>query len=325
MKRWMIIGGGGVFGIHLARHLLAAGVERVVGVGRNPLPAPEFTLRTGEGDPRFAFHQVHMTHEPERLLRLAMREQPDVVVNFAALAAWLSWEDSWRYYDTNVVALARFAEGLMGQPWLKRFIQVGTSELYGSVTAPADETAPLRPTSPYAVSKMAADLHMLSLASRGFPAMVIRPSNCYGEGQLFYRILPRAAWCARAGVRLPLEGGGTARKSYMHADDLARAIVLMARDGEVGKVYNAGPSDPVSIRDLVGIVARCTGVAFEDLVQEAPARRGEDACYWLASGEIAKLGWSPRIHLEDGVQRVVDWVTACFDRLPPPQPFVLRS
>lgn len=321
--KWMILGGGGVFGIHLARHLLGRDAERVICVGRNVWPQPPFSLDTGRGDKRFRYEQIHILHEPERLLALMEHEQPEVIVNFAALAYATSWVDSRRYYETNVVALARLTEALTGRPWLKRFVQIGTSELYGSVTKPVTEDAPLKPTSPYAVSKMAGDLHLLTL--KDFPSIIMRPSNCYGEGQALYRVMPRAAWCAVTGQKMPLEGGGAVRKSYMHASDLASAITTAVDKGEPGNVYNAGPEDPVAIRFVVEAIARVAKIPIDDLIEPAPGRFGEDHCYWLDSSRLKALGWSPKIGLDDGAFRMLTWARMNKSALQEPEPFVLRA
>src|SRR6202023_2927538 len=103
-------------------------------------------------------------------------------------------------------------------------------------------------------SKAAGDLHLLSIAKTlNFPMNIIRPSNGYAPGQQLYRILPRAVVCGLSGRKLPLHGGGASRKSYLHARDLAKAIHLVAQNAELGKVYNVGPKEPISIRSLVAL------------------------------------------------------------------------
>lgn len=325
-SRWMILGGAGVFGVHLAGYLLEHGAARVVCVGRNPWPASPFTLDVGRSDPRFHYEQVHIFHESPRLFRLMEQERPDVIVNFAAQAYATSWEESELYYQTNVTALVRICEWLMGKKWLDRFIQIGTSELYGSVTAPATEDFPLLPTSPYAVSKLAADMHLQTLTPRGFPAIILRPSNAYGEAQQLYRVVPGASWCAVQGKKFPLQGGGVVRKSYLHARDLASAVAVVAECGQVGRVYNCGPEHPVTIRALVENVARVAHVPADELIALAPRREGEDACYWLNSDRIRKIGWNPLVDLDDGIARVIHWVRRNMNILPTERPeFVLRT
>ncbi len=330
MKSFVLLGGGGVFAVHYAKYLLekAEGVEKVVCVGRNPVAAPPFTFGVGDNDPRYAYRQIHIVFEQDRLFELFDAVKPDVIVNFAALAYATSWVKSHRYYETNVVAVSRMCEELMKRDYLKRFLQIGTSELYGAVNKAVDENYPLTPTSPYAVSKMAADLHLETLwAVRKFPMNILRPSNAYGPGQLLYRILPRAVYCALKGEKLPLEGGGRVKKSYIHSQDLAHAIHLINTKAEFGKIYNAGPELPCTIRHLVELVAEEMDMPFEQLCDIVPGRVGEDAQYWLDSSRIKQdLGWEPKISLREGVRDMIEWGRRYIDQLPDKVPeFVLRA
>jgi len=310
MKTYVILGGNGPFGVHTARYLLEhANPARVICVGRGAEKAAPFTLDVGKGDPRYSYQQIHLVYEQDRLFELFDAEKPQVIINFAALAHGASWTKSWRFYDTNVTSLAKMVEQLTSRDYLERFVQVGSSELYGAVNVPATEDHPLNATSPYSVSKLAGDLHLVSMFNvKKFPMNIIRPSNAYGPGQQLYRVLPRAVIAGLSGQRLPLEGGGGAKKSYIHATDLARALYLIAEKAPAGRVYNAGPADPVSIRYLVELVAQEIGMPFEQLADIRPARAGEDAQYWLDSTRIkAELGWEPEIGLEVGVRDMVEW------------------
>lgn len=310
MKTFVLLGGGGVFGIHTARFLLEnANPKKVICVGRNIPRSPAYTLEVGRGDPRYRYEQIHITFEQDRLLELLDREEPQVIINFAALAHSSSWTRSWRYYDTNVTMLARLCESLLGRSYLERFVQIGTSELYGHTEVPATEKAPLRPTSPYAVSKMAADLHLESLwRVCRFPVNILRPSNAFGPGQQLHRVLPRAVLCALTGQKLPLEGGGRTRRSFIHAADLATAIHIVSERAPLGRIYNVGPKEPISIYDLVSFVAKQCGLSMDQLCEVVEGRKGEDQQYWLDSTLIKnELGWEPRISLEDGVADMIAW------------------
>lgn len=329
MKTYIILGGNGVFGVHAAKFLLeSANPKKVICVGRNPAKSAPFTLDVGKGDPRYAYHQIHVVFEQDRLFELFDRERPDVIVNFAALAYATSWDHSYRYYETNVVSLAKMTEGLAKRDYLKRFIQIGTSELYGSTPKPAREDQPLNPTSPYAVSKMAGDLHLDTYWKvRKFPMNILRPSNAYAPGQLMYQVLPRAVLCGLTGKRLPLEGGGKARKSYMHARDIGLAIHLIAEKAPMGETYNCGPEAAVSIRELIELVAKRMGIPFDQLCQEVPGRVGEDAQYWLNSSKIKRdVGWRETVSLEQGVDEMIAWGKKYLPQIvDEPQDFVLRA
>ena len=295
-----ILGSGGVFGTNLAAYLLAQG-HTVMGIGRSPKKPECFSLGVD-----YPYHAYHITYEWEYARREILLFNPDAIVNFAAQgegAASFGW-DNWRYYETNCVGLVRLVSDLD-----YRFVHIGSSEVYGSVNKPVGESAPLCPSSPYSISKAAFDQHLVAMNRvKGFPMNIIRPSNCLAEGQQLHRIVPKAAICALTGRELVLHGGGVAMKSYLHADDLSKAILTVIQKGSIGDIYNCGPDEPVSIRHIVELVAAACAVPFDSFVQVGPERMGQDGQYWLSSEKIKLLGWKQQIPLADGIKRVVDWV-----------------
>jgi dTDP-glucose 4,6-dehydratase len=319
MTKYVVLGGNGVFGVQAAQYLLDhADPAKVICVGRNPEKPGPFTLDLGKGDSRYEYHQIHVLYEQDRLLELFDKERPEVIVNFAAQGEGAaSWSKFWRFYETNTVALAKITEDLLKRDYLKRWIQIGTSELYGSCDFPAKETTPITPTSPYAASKAAGDMHLLCISSvLKFPMNIIRPSNAYAPGQLLHRVIPKAVVCGLTGQKLPLQGGGRARKSYIHARDLGRAIHLVAEKAPLGTVYNAGPKDPISIRDLVAKVAEHLKMPFEQLCEVTADRLGQDSQYWLDSSAIKRdVGWEPQISLDEGLKEMVAWGRKYIDEL----------
>jgi len=319
MKTYAIIGGNGVFGIHTALYLLAnAEPKKVICIGRNPEKPEPFTLNLGKGDDRYSYYQIHMVFEHDRMVELLDAEKPDIIINYAAIAEpALSFKHSARYYDSNVMAVARLCEDLMARDYLERFIQIGTSELYGSTERASREDDPLKPTTPYAVSKAAADMHLDSLFNvLKFPMNIVRPSNAYAPGQLLYRIIPKTVVFGLTGRKLPLQGGGKARKSYLHARDLAHALHLVIEKAPLGTTYNVGPPEPTSIRDLVIKTAQAMDKTLEDVAEEAPDRLGQDSQYWLDSSAIARdTGWEMQIGLDEGLAEMVKWGRTYFDFL----------
>lgn len=318
-KTYVILGGNGVFGVHAAFYLLEnANPKKVICVGRNSEKPRAFTLDLGKGDPRYAYHQIHIVHEQDRLFELFDTEKPQVIINFAAQGEGAaSWSKSWRFYETNTTALAKMTEGLMARDYLERWVQIGTSELYGSVDFPAKEDTPVQPTSPYAASKAAADMHLISISKvLKFPMNILRPSNAYASGQQLHRVIPKTILFGLTGRKLPLEGGGRASKSYIHARDLARAIYLVSENTPFGTVYNVGPQEPISIRDLVATIAQLMDIPFDDLCETTSERLGQDSQYWLDSSAIKRdVGWEPEIGLEEGIMEVIAWAREHLDYL----------
>jgi dTDP-glucose 4,6-dehydratase len=328
-KTYAILGGGGSFGIHTALYLLDhARPEKVIGIGRNPLRGPAFSLGIGKCH-GYEYHARHVTHELDLLLELLDRERPDVIVNFAAQGEGaVSWKHSWRFFETNSMALVRLCEELAKRDWLQRFIQIGTSEMYGSVDHAVTEEEPIKPSSPYAASKVAFDMYLLSVSRfLKFPMNILRPSNAYCSGQLLHRVVPKAILCGLIGEKLPLHGGGKAEKSYIHARDLGRAIHLVAEAAPLGTVYNVGPQDPTSIRHVVELCAAAIDVKFEDLCAVTEDRLGQDSRYWLDSSAIRRdLGWEPQIGWTEGLAEVVAWARTHLDELRlAPRDYTLRA
>jgi dTDP-glucose 4,6-dehydratase len=310
-KTYAVLGGGGSFGLHMSKYLLDhANPAKVIAVGRN-LPKHEcFTLGIGDGDPRYRYHAYHVNYELDLLMELLDREKPEIIINFAAQGEGAtSLKHSWRYFETNCVALATLAEQFQSRNYLERFIHIGTSELYGSVEHAAAEDEPIKPTSPYAASKAAFDMHLISIHRfLKFPMNIVRPSNAYGPGQQLHRVIPKAVLCGLTGQKLPLHGGGYAEKSYIHNRDLARAIHLVSQKAPLGTVYNAGPKNPTSIRRVVELVAEALEVPFEELCEVTGDRQHQDSRYWLDSTAIKRdVGWEPQISWQEGMREMVEW------------------
>ena len=140
-------------------------------------------------------------------------------------------------------------------------------------------------------------------------------------------MIPKTIVCGLTGRKLPLQGGGRAEKSYIHARDLARAIHLVSEKAPFGTVYNAGPKDPTSIRRVVELTAQALGIPFEQLCEMTEDRLGQDSRYWLDSSAIKKdVGWEPQISWEEGLQEMADWGRKYIDQLRDwPMDYVLRA
>tara|TARA_B100000989_G_C19510186_1_gene458591 strand:- start:7 stop:996 length:990 start_codon:yes stop_codon:yes gene_type:complete len=317
--RYLIIGGAGVFALHTIRKLLSnKNTSLVLSTGRNMQRHGAFSLDIDSKKyPHFIYKQVHLTFETDKLINLIKSYKINYIINFAALAHATSWQNSYRYYDTNISAVAKLVESIYDFKYLKQFLQIGSSEVYGSTAKPAKETTSPNPTSPYAVSKLATDLHLLTcFKHNGFPVNIIRPSNCYGPTQLLYRIIPKTILYLKEGKKFPLEGGGKAEKSFMHADDLANALDLILKSKKYGEIYNCGVKKPVTMRKLVEIISEKLNKDFDESVKITKARKTEDQKYWIDSTKIKKeLGWKPVISIEDGIEDCINWVERYRDEL----------
>ena len=280
-----------------------------------------------EDSNQFWYSALHLVTELPAILERMDEFEPEVVVNFAALCeVGLSWDHALDYYETNLMSLVRLTNELAKRAWLKRFVQIGSSEVYGSVTRPVTESDALNPSTPYAASKAVFDFHLKAISrTQAFPGIIAMPSNGYCEGQTLNRIIPKTIICALTGKKLALQGGGVARKSYLHADDISRGIMLLMESGAIGETYNIGPKESISIRELVSLTAAFCGKTLEEVADVAPERLGQDSQYLLDSSKIMAGGWEQKISLADGLTRMVNWVESYPELLTMDQSYTHRA
>lgn len=274
---------------------------RNLGIDARALSRPEFDLR-----------------QPGSLVGDLVRYGGyDTVVNFAALnMVGESWQNAGDYYETNVAGAARLATDLR-ESGIRRFVQISTPEIYGTMNAFLKESAPINPTTPYAISRAACDMHLKAMHRQyGFPVCFTRSVNVYGPEQPLYRIIPKTAMCILLGRKLELHGGGVSTRSFMHIKDVSEGVLLVATDGEPGETYHTSTSDQTSIRSLVQKICDRLDARFEDVVVDVEERPGKDMAYQLDSSKIREqLGWSDRISLDEGLDETVSWVKANFNQL----------
>lgn len=301
-----LLGGGGCFALNFAQHLSKAGIEHF-GIGRSAKKLYPFWLV----EHHYPYWALHIVDQLPAVMAVLDTERPDVIVNFAAQGEGAAsfGANAPDFFRTNTWGLSKVVLELQKRDYMKRFVQIGSSEIYGSPSGPAKETDALWPTSPYSVSKAAFDQYLDSMwRNQKFPMNIVRPSNCYTPGQQLYRVIPKAIICARTGKKLQLHGGGRAQKSYLHASDLSAALLKIIEQAPLGETYNVGPDEPISIRMLVEEIAKACGLAFSDLAEEAPDRMGQDSRYYLNVDKVKALGWKQEIGLEQGVATMRDWI-----------------
>jgi dTDP-glucose 4,6-dehydratase len=317
-KRFLVIGSNSFSGSYFVKDLLDRSHE-VLGVSRSVEPHEvllPYKWQPHKGN--FSFHQIDINHQIEELVHLVRELKPEYVVNFAAQGMVAqSWETPEHWYQTNVVGQVKLHDHLRKLPFLKKYVHVTTPEAYGSTDGWLKESFHFAPSTPYAVSRAACDLHLMSFfKAYQFPVCFTRAANVYGPGQQLYRIIPRAMLYARQGRKMQLHGGGHSIRSFIHMKDVADATYRIAVDGVAGESYHISTNDTASIRELVQKVCALTGRPFADLAVVSEDRLGKDQAYLLDSEKLRKdLGWSHTVSLDDGLDETLAWVDDHLDVL----------
>jgi dTDP-glucose 4,6-dehydratase len=191
---------------------------------------------------------------------------------------------------------------------LRRFIQISTDEVYGSVaTGHSRETDELRPRNPYSASKAGADRLAYSYwATYHVPVIVTRASNNYGPSQFPEKLIPLFITNAIDDQPLPLYGDGLNVRDWLHVSDHCRALDLLIDSGEPGEVYNIGGGNEVRNVDLTTRILQLVGRS-ESLIHPVADRPGHDRRYALDTTKLRGLGWTPATTFDDGLAATVEW------------------
>ncbi len=290
--------------------------ERVTGINRSA-EGPDFFLpyRKHPRHEYYRFVQADINSDKDRVLALLDEVRPEVVVDLAGQGMVAeSWGDPAQWYQTNVLAKVKILDHLRRCPWLERYVRVSTPEVYGSHDRPVTEDAGYRPSTPYAISHAAIDMHALALHRQyGFPVLLARFANFYGPGQQLYRIVPRTVLYSKASRKLPLHGGGTSVRAFVHVCDVAQALRCVIDKGTAGDVYHFSAQSFLSIREAVCAVCEELGQAFGELVQESADRPGKDRAYLMDSAKAREfLGWREHFGFREGVRQTIQWIETNF-------------
>ena len=314
--RLLVTGAAGFIGTNFVRQALGLepcdGVprlERMVGVDLLTYAGNFENLAGMERDARWRFVRADIA-DREAMQKLIAEEAIDVVVNFAAEShVDRSIVDAAPFVRTNLHGTLALLDAVRDRPGFRRFLQVSTDEVYGSIPeGRADESAPSRPSSPYAASKAAADGFVQAYATTyGLPAVITRCSNNYGPYQFPEKLIPLFVTNALDDVPLPLYGDGMIVRDWVHvADHCAALWHVLGLDAHDGEVFNVSAHNEQPNRRITDEILRLLERPAS-LVRYVTDRPGHDRRYALDASRLRALGWRPRHEFAGGLAATVVW------------------
>jgi dTDP-glucose 4,6-dehydratase len=307
--RLLVTGGAGFIGSAFVRYVLAHDADvHIVTLDKLTYAGNLENLAPVSGNPRHSF--VHGDICDASIVASILDGGIDAIVHFAAEShvdrSILSPDP---FIETNVRGTATLLDAGR-KARIGRFLLVSTDEVYGDIDAPleADETFPLRPSSPYAASKAAADLLALSyVRTFKLPVVVTRASNNYGPYQFPEKLIPLMISNAIEGIPLPVYGDGMQIRDWLYVDDHCRGILAVLRHGREGNTYNIGGNRALPNREVIKRVLEIVG-APETLMTTVADRPGHDRRYALSSERLAReTGFVPEMRFEEGLAQTVQW------------------
>jgi len=309
-SKLLVTGGSGFIGSNFIRMLLTEkegydvyNLDKLTYAGN-----PE-NLQDLENDPRY--HFIHGDISDETYInKLFEDEKFDGVINFAAES----------HVDRSIMSAAPFVvTNVLGTQILldaarstgvKRFLQVSTDEVYGSLGKEGyfTEKSPLKPNSPYSASKTAADLLVRAAwKTHQYPTLITRCSNNYGPYQFPEKLIPLMIANALENKPLPVYGDGKNIRDWLHVRDHCEALLCVYENGKPGEIYNIGGNNEWQnidiVREILGILGKP-----ESLITFVKDRPGHDRRYAIDASKIKnELGWTPSYTFEKGLEETVHW------------------
>jgi dTDP-glucose 4,6-dehydratase len=307
MVNVLVTGGAGFIGSNFVRYALAAHADwRVTTLDKLTYAGRLENLESVKDHPRHRFVQGDIA---DRAVAAPLVAESAVVVNFAAEThVDRSIMHAGDFIQTDVYGTFVLLEAARENATLRRFVQISTDEVYGSVPVGSSvETDELKPRNPYSASKAGADRLAYSYwATYKVPVIITRASNNYGANQFPEKLIPLFITNLIDDIPVPLYGDGQNERDWLHVDDHCRGIDLLIDKGEPGEVYNIGGGNQVKNVDLTHRLLELVGKPTS-LIKPVADRQGHDRRYSLGTAKLEGLGWKPQEDFPQGLARTVQW------------------
>lgn len=340
--KFLVTGGAGFIGSCVVRYIITNTKHHVVNVDKLTYAGNLESLRSIESNDRYSFERADICNGAQ-LKIIFESHQPDIVMHLAAEShVDRSIDSPSNFIQTNIFGTytlleeARFYwNSLQGERKKNfRFHHVSTDEVYGDLPYPGEhdvegnesnndflsnvlftENTPYAPSSPYSASKAASD-HLVRAWKRtyGLPTLVTNCSNNYGPYHFPEKLVPLVILNALDEKPLPIYGSGNQIRDWLYVEDHARALVLVATEGEVGQTFNVGGHNEKTNLEVVKTI--CTILneiaprenCYSELIVHVPDRPGHDMRYAIDASKIQKeLGWQPKETFETGIRKTIKW------------------
>jgi len=258
--------------------------------------------------PDFKFYKADIC-DKKSMESIFKKERPDVVVNFAAQThVDRSIIDATPFIETNVKGTQVLLD-IARKYKIRKLIHISSDEVYGEIKkGKFSEDSPLKPNSPYAASKAAADLLIRSyIRTYGFPAIIVRPCNNYGPWQYPEKLIPLAVLKILRNEKIPVYAEGKNVREWLYVEDCAEGILQILKKGKIGEIYNLGSQEEKQNIEVVKLLLNILKRS-EDMIRFVKDRPGHDLRYSLDSSKVFKeIAWRPKLNFEDGLRATVEW------------------
>jgi len=304
----LITGGLGFIGSNFIRYMMNKYRDiRIVNVDNLSYGSNPSSLRDIENDVRYKFVRGDIANK--KLIEKLVRDI-DIVINFAAEShVDRSISNPRLFLKSNTLGVVNILEALRLRNHEARMIHISTDEVYGDIlNGSFKEEDVLKPSSPYAASKAAADLFCLAYhRTYGLDVIITRSSNIFGPYQFPEKFIPKTIIRALLNLKVPVYGTGKNIRNWLYVLDNCEAIDLVVEKGKSGEIYNISGKNEYMNIEVVKRIIKILG-KNEDLIEFVEDRPGHDIRYSLDTTKIEnELKWKPRYDFDLALSETVNW------------------
>ncbi len=298
----------GFIGSNFIHYMLSQHNElQIVNVDKLSYGSNPANLESLQNDGRYVFVRGDVANQ-ELLESLVC--DVDLIVNFAAEShVDRSIADPWPFLNSNTGGVLSVLEAIRRKGRNVRMIQVSTDEVYGDIkSGSVDEGAKLSPSSPYAVTKAAADMLCLAMyRTYGINVSVTRCTNNFGPYQFPEKLIPKTIIRAQMGLRVPVYGEGKNIRDWIYVADHCVALDFVIKKGRAGEVYNIAGHNELENSYLVESLLELMGMN-RNRIEFVDDRPGHDVRYSVDDHKIRQeLGWKPRHLHKAALMETINW------------------
>jgi len=309
----IVTGGAGFIGSNFVRHMLYTyPTYKIINLDLLTYAGNKDSLADVMDNPNHIFVEGNIT-DRQLLDRLIQEHDIDGIINFAAEShVDRSILNPEVFVETNIQGTLALLDAARKHN-LKKYVQVSTDEVYGSLGAEGyfTEDTPLAPNSPYSASKAGADMLVRSyFETYGMDVNITRCSNNYGPFHFPEKLIPLMITNAMDQKELPIYGDGENIRDWLHVTDHCAAIDLVFHNGKSGEVYNVGGHNERTNNQIVDLIVERLNVS-SNLVKYVEDRLGHDRRYAIDPVKLeTELGWKPKYTFDTGIIETIDWYLA---------------
>lgn len=315
MRKILVTGGYGFIGSEVVNVAFTrlSHLEKLVVIDRiDYCSRPDNIVPDVRKDPRFSFIRGDLCDF--NLIKNTLEEfQIDTVIHMAAQThVDRSFYDSLQFSRDNILGTHTLLEACRKYGKLNRFVHMSTDEVYGESSmdedSPFEEISVLNPTNPYAATKAGAEFLVRSYGhSYKLPFLIIRGNNVYGHGQFPDKLIPKVILYLHLGLKVPIHGKGTAKRTFVHVTDMANGILTVAEKGNLSHIYNVGSRNEYTVMEIVSLLARLLKKDLDTSITYVQDRNFNDCRYHIDFTKVHQLGWEEQVLFAEGIASTIKW------------------